>query len=149
MTDGFNLEAKKRALMKIPEVFWKIIFYGDKNREAIVFIVFNSPCPWDTPLLNKLRNPDSKCTRKNCIDFMKKYKMRERWSIEKEKKVYDASGLVFCCETEADASYIFEYDAELNNDDNEIALLLEYIEGASEVGSSSQRNKKRKRPPGG
>lgn len=144
MTDGFNLGAEKRAL-KIPAVFWKIIFDPVKN-EALVFIVFNSPCPWDTALLNKLRERNSKCTRGNCIQIMRHYKMGDRWNIKNEN--YDALGLVFCCEAVVYMYSIFQNDATLNNGINEVNLLPDRVQRAKLVLPSTSNNE-RKRPAGG
>lgn len=121
MNTDFHSEAERYPL-RIPEVFWKII-YDDENQEALVFIVFNSPCPWDTPLLNALndRNIKNTCSRIYCSKIINKSGLQP---------YDDEFGLLFCCETVKAASQIFQSDAEYKGNVNEIRFLPEEVQQA-------------------
>jgi hypothetical protein len=144
--------------MRIPEVFWKIIF-DPKDKKALAFIVFNSPCPWNTVLLNELKK-STQCSRDYCTTVTNHFGLKPKWSKNKQ---YDVLGMVFCCRTVTGAFNIFETDAKSNSIINELVLLPADVINANElvpvvvttakpltthVGIKKKIHKKRKRRPG-
>jgi hypothetical protein len=122
--------------LRIPEVFWKILFDPVEER-ALAFIVFNSPCPWNTVLLNGLNMESSGCSKDYCTTVVKKFGLKNPWNANTE---YDVRGLVFCCETVFAAIGILESDAKSNKILNELKLLPENVRGAKPLISKGTQN---------
>jgi hypothetical protein len=122
--------------LRIPEVFWKIIF-DPTQKTALAFIVFNSPCPWNTVLLNELNKESSRCSRKYCITITSHYRLKPK--LKMNNKNYDVHGLFFCCQTVQDAFDIFEKEAIFSSIKNELNLLPEEVKVAKPLISMDKR----------
>lgn len=116
-------------------MFWKILFDPVEKR-ALAFIVFNSPCPWNTVLLNELTESTA-CSRDYCTKITSHFSLNPKLNANTE---YDVHGMVFCCETVIAAVGILESDAISNDILNELKLLPENVKRAEPLISKGTQN---------
>jgi len=108
--------------LRIPEIYWKIVYNPAGNQgkgTGLVFIVFNSPCPYkNTALYQKLMEIPAgegspPCSNINCVTIFKNFGC----SMKNEMKTKDGEqvkGLTMCCFKISEALRILGSDAEID-----------------------------------
>jgi hypothetical protein len=104
---------------KIPEVYWKVV-YNPLERSGFAVIVYNSPCPFSSPLLTELNS--SPCKNKHCATIWNEFGSNVKPDMLFDRAGNSIKGQTYCCKTIRDAYLLFRGSAE-----NEIDLLPDNV----------------------